>query len=277
MLKPGIFEGATQAAAPKNLDAITERRLKLLRAPAGQDVSESTLQRQMGLPGSAVPNMNAGPTAQPAARSGAQMLTPSSIPDMYLSPEPIRQPAAKAPTPPVQPAPAVADKSRTIKKQVAAPVATPLPPAPMPPAVVGRYAIQQRFGRERPGIELPGRRYTARSKRRFEGPSFRGDFGSGGPGTVPTRGEGRRGLAQPDALPGSGCRARGRNGLPGHVVSRRHPATGLDQAATDLAATRRSRPCTAGSERLSTSRMGLGCFIAISSRRISSSMRATCR
>src|SRR5262245_6602496 len=49
LLKPGLFEGNSSAAAPKKDNAAEQRRLELLRAPAEVDVADSVQERRMKL------------------------------------------------------------------------------------------------------------------------------------------------------------------------------------------------------------------------------------
>jgi serine/threonine-protein kinase len=155
-LKPGIFEGSSQAAPKPSGDSLAERRMKLLRAPAAADSSNPIPQRQTALPQSSTPN---GPTTPlPASslkpKSGVQALAPSSIPGVVLSFESTRSPAQKSP---IAPAPQVnrppVESPRPGAWQAVAPAVPPGPvaPAPTPPMVIGRYAIQRRLGSSNQG------------------------------------------------------------------------------------------------------------------------------
>jgi len=156
LLKPGIFEAPQQPAVPQGNDALAERRLKLLRAPVAQEPSELDLQPTSSLPPSSIPVAGAAPlpASKSTPRRATQTLTPSSIPDMFLSPEPIRPQLQKNPDPPLPRANwSMSDRAGGSKIPGAA-SATSQPPmaaAPMPSPNIGRYSIRRRLGASNQG------------------------------------------------------------------------------------------------------------------------------
>ena len=149
LLKPAVFEGTPQAAATNSVDAVTARRLKLLRAPAAHEPLNTAPQGRQGLPHSSIPNAASAPLpkSNTTPRAGMPPLTPTSIPDIFTKPEPIgAQPPKKQAGQAAPPSPVAAEGPRSVKRPAPAPASQPLPPAPMPPAVVGKYAIQKRLG-----------------------------------------------------------------------------------------------------------------------------------
>jgi serine/threonine protein kinase len=156
LLKPGIFEGQQQPTAPLANDALAERRRQLLRAPAAHEPFESDIPEPSAAPRSSIPNSNATPlpSSNHPTWSATQALAPSSVPSMFLSPEPIRPQTPKSPPSSIpQMNRNAAEGTRSSRLPASAPAnsAAPMIAAPMPPPNIGRYSIRQRLGSSNQG------------------------------------------------------------------------------------------------------------------------------